>query len=201
LCDKESPGKFKTRLCSTWLEQRGFETRIIERPFNETTKRSLDEPFVALCGFDNIKSRSLLEGAGFDLIVECGLGGNTDNFDEILIHTFPDASETAKEIWSQSSGPAQSTGKDTFDKAFGDLKDCGILLETLKGKAVSSSFVGAYASALSAGELLRGLHGGIRCEFIRAQLRSNDPSGVVVKSEIYQNRFARSGYVDLALNP
>jgi hypothetical protein len=164
LCDEGAPGQYKTRVCSRWLEDRGFETRIIERPFNEMTKRAGEDPYVSLCGFDNLRSRSMLEGAGFDLVVECGLGGDTDNFDDILLHTFPDASEKAR---------------------------------ALEGKAISSSFVGAYASALAVGEVLRGLHGGVRIELIHAHLRSNDAPGVVVLNEVYQNRFARSGYVDL----
>jgi hypothetical protein len=197
LCDEGAPGQYKTRVCSRWLEDRGFETRIIERPFNEMTKRAGEDPYVSLCGFDNLRSRSMLEGAGFDLVVECGLGGDTDNFDDILLHTFPDASEKARAIWSESALGQRSYSRGSFAKAFGGLKDCGILVETLEGKAISSSFVGAYASALAVGEVLRGLHGGVRIELIHAHLRSNDAPGVVVLNEVYQNRFARSGYVDL----
>jgi hypothetical protein len=198
LCDDGAPGQYKTRLCSRWLEGRGFETRIVERPFDELTKRGGEEPFIALCGFDNVKSRSLLEGVGFDLVVECGLGGDTENFDDVLLHTFPDASQKASEIWCEGAGGDRAQRSDSLAKAFGDLKDCGILLETLQGKAISCSFVGAYAGALVVGELLRGLHGGVRCELIKVHLRSNDAPGVVRLDEVYQNRFARSGYVDLS---
>jgi hypothetical protein len=111
LCNDGSSGEYKTRLCSRWLEARGIETRIIERPFDELTKRSGEEPFVALCGFDNVKSRSLLEGAGFDLVVECGLGGDTENFDDVLLHTFPDASQKAREIWSEKAVGGQGGGR------------------------------------------------------------------------------------------
>jgi hypothetical protein len=197
LCEAGCVGQFKTRLCSGWLESRGFATRIVERPFDELTRRGGEEPFVALCGFDNLKSRGLLEGAGFDLIVECGLGGDTENFDDLLLHTFPAASQTAGEIFGGGAGGAGRRGVGPLAEAFGDLKDCGILLATLEGKAISSSFVGACAGALVVGELVRGLHGGVRCELIKAQLRSNDPPGVVLLDEAYQNRLARSGYVEL----
>jgi hypothetical protein len=199
LCGEMSPGRYKTRLCDGWLEARGFGTRIIERPFDELTRRNGEEPLIALCGFDNLKSRSLLEGAGFDLVVECGLGGDTENFDDIVLHTFPEASQTASDIWGRGIGGMGSASGGALANAFGDLKDCGILLATLEGKAISSSFVGAYAGALVVGELLRGLHGGVRCELIKAHLRSNDPHGVVLLQEVYQNRLARSGYVDLGI--
>lgn len=198
LCGEKSPGEYKTRMCSGWLETRGFRTRIIERAFDELTKRTGEEPYIALCGFDNMKSRSVLEDAGFDLVVECGLGGNTQNFDDIVLHTFPGASQTAKAIWADN--PIGGHGEETspLAKAFRDTEDCGILIRTLESKAVSTSFVGAYAGALVVGELLRGLHGGVRCELIKAQLRSNDSPGVVVLDEIYQNRFGKSGYVNFA---
>jgi hypothetical protein len=198
LCDEKSSGEYKTRLCGRWLERRGFETRIVERPFDELTRRTGEEPFIALCGFDNTKSRSQLEGAGFDLVVECGLGGDTDNFDDILLHTFPDASQTAKDLWRDDVLKSRPARLEAFSNAFGPVEDCGILLETLEGKAISSSFVGAYAGAMKIGELLRGIHGGSRCELIKAQMRSNDEYGVVLLDEIYQNRFARSGYVSIS---
>ncbi|HWX20149.1 MAG TPA: hypothetical protein VN578_09630 [Candidatus Binatia bacterium] len=197
LCGEGSPGQYKTRLCGSWLEARGFGTRIVERPFDELTKRSGEEPFIALCGFDNVKSRSLLEGAGFDLVVECGLGGTTENFDDVVLHTFPGSSQKASEIWGEGAGGTGPARGGALAKAFGDLEDCGILLATLEGKAISSSFVGAYAGALVVGELLRGLHAGVRCELIKAHLRGNDPHGVVLLEEVYQNRFARSGYIEI----
>jgi hypothetical protein len=195
LCDERSSGQYKTRLCSNWLAARGFDTQIVERPFDELTRRTGEEPFIALCGFDNIKSRSLLEDAGFDLIVECGLGGDTSNFDDILLHTFPDASQTAKKLWHNDVSKSQPSRSEAFSNAFGPTDECGILLETLEGKAISSSFVGAHAGAMAIGELLRGLQGGLRCELIKAQMRSNDEHGVVMLSEVYQNRFAKSGYI------
>ena len=196
LCDQNSPGKFKTRLCSQWLEDRKFETRIIERAFDDMSRRDGDEPFLALCGFDNIKGRQLLEGAGFDLVIECGLGGSTANFDDILFHTFPEASMTPQQIWGDGvSGEAEQV-PEAFAKALGTVEgDCGILVNSLSGKAISSSFVGAYAGALCVGEMLRGLHGGARCEFIKSHLRSDDAPRVALLEEAYQNRFARSGYL------
>ena len=196
LCEEKTPGEYKTRLCSRWLEARGFKTRLVEREFNELTKRNGDEPYIALCGFDNVKSRSLLEDACFDLIVECGLGGHTQNFDDIVIHTFPGASQTAKEIWQNEAIGSHGDRANQLAKAFhSSQEECGILIRTLESKAISTSFVGAYAGAVVIGELLRGLHGGVRCELMKAHLRSNDSHGVVLLHEIYQNRFSKSGYV------
>src|SRR5205823_9820509 len=99
LCEDINIGEMKTRIASQWLENRGFKTRIIERPFDEKTRCGFDEPRIALCGFDNPESRGQLESAGYDLIVDAALGGDVNRFDRIVIRTFPDASEKASDIY------------------------------------------------------------------------------------------------------
>lgn len=194
LCEECCIGKPKTRICAEWLEERGFQTIITERPFDSQTIRTGDEPFVAYCGFDKAEPRRLLEKAGFDLVIECALGADTARFDRIILRTFPDASKTAESIWAES--PPTVLDKKIVD-AFKGEGDCGILAETLARKAVSTAFTGAFAGALAAGELLRALHGGVRCELIHAHLRLNDSPRVVLKAENYLNRVARSGYTSV----
>lgn len=193
LCEDDSPGHYKTRLCSRWLEGRGFSTRIHERPFDQTVRRNEDEPYIAFCGFDSAPARRCLDRAGFSLVVECGLGGSVDTFDQISLHTFPDATRTPAEIWAEDN-PDGTDAKPELIDAFRSQDPCGILAETLARKALSSSFVGAHAGALAIGEVLRGLHGGVRCEIINAQLRSNSPPRLALRDEKYQLRIARSGF-------
>lgn len=193
LCDEQNIGKAKTRICSHWLESRGFQTIITERPFDEQTKRTGNEPFIACCGFDSAQPRRLLESAGFDLVIECALGADTPSFDRIMLHTFPQAARTASEIWE--AVPSDEPLDEKLLNAFKSEGDCGILAETLARKSVSTSFTGAYAGAMVAGELLRALHGGVRCELIHAHLRHGEQPKVVLKNENYLNRVARSGCV------
>lgn len=143
LCEEADFGKMKTRICAGWLEARGFRTRLIERPFDHDINRGNDEPRIALCGFDNPESRALLEDAGFELIVDTSLGASMDFFDRIVLRTFPDGAEKAREIYSNV--PKAQSGVEAL--AFGAKEGCGIVLEDLAGKAISSSFTGACASA------------------------------------------------------
>jgi hypothetical protein len=191
LCEHHNVGTPKTRICAEWLEQRRFRTIICERAFDSQTKRTGDEPFVACCGFDSAEPRRLLEAAGFDLVVECAVGADSKHFDRIVLHTFPGASRRPDEIWA--SPPSVAVDPKIME-AFEVEGDCGIVAETLARKAVSSSFVGAFAGALVSGEILRALHGGVRCELIQLHLRHNDPPGVILKPENYLNRVARSGF-------
>lgn len=193
LCENDSPGRFKTRLCSDWLEARGFRTRICERRFDDTVHRDQDEPYIALCGFDSAAARRCLYHAGFALVVECGLGGSVHAFDNVSLHTFPDARRTPAEIWADGE-PDGAPPRPALHAAFRTQDPCGILAATLAGKALSSSFVGAYAGAFVIGEVLRGLHGGVRCEVINAQLRSNSSPRVAPLHEDYQLRLAVNGF-------
>ena len=196
LCERNNIGRKKTRICTDWLEARGFNTVVTERPFDETTRRTGDEPFIAFCGFDAAKPRRILEEAGFDLIVECALGSDAARFDRIILHTFPDARRQPSAIWANDN---QVEPDAQLVDAFRTNDDCGILAETLAKKAVSSSFVGAIAGALVTGEILRALNGGVRCELIQTQVRQNEPPGVILKDEIYTLRVARSGFCSATL--
>jgi hypothetical protein len=194
LCEAHNVGRRKTRLCAEWLEDRGFQTTIVERRFDALTRRTGQEPYVACCGFDSAESRRILESVGFDFIVECALGSDTARFDRIILHTFPDASRKPDEIWSKS--PSSSVDRRLI-KEFQTTGDCGILAETLARKAISTSFSGAFAGALVAGELLRALHGGIRCEYVHHHLRHGGSNRTIVRAENYQNRVARAGFTAL----
>lgn len=199
LCEETCLDRRKTRVCAEWLEARRFQTTITERAFDTRTRRTGDEPFIALCGFDSADARRGLEETGFDLVIECGLGADADRFDRIILHTFPDASQTASQRWPVNASIPKRFNSKIVD-AFRSNGDCGILAETLAQKAVSTSFVGAFAGALAVAELLRALNGGVRCELIHAQLRNNDAPKVVMKAEQYLNRVARSGYQVASLN-
>ena len=119
-------------------------------------RRESSEPRVALCGFDNPKSRQILEGAGFELIVDVGLGASLDHFDRVVMRTFPDASQKPHEIWTKVPGEIPPVDVSLFEEPEGE---CGIVLQEIAGKAISSSFTGACASSLAIAEVVRATHG------------------------------------------
>ncbi len=101
-----------------------------------------------------------LEKAGFDLVVEAGLGAGPDGFRNFAIHTFP-GERSAELIWSRF---AQDTHFNVEEKpAYKALRArgmdaCG--LTQLASRTVGVPFVGLTAAALALSELLRRLHGG-----------------------------------------
>jgi hypothetical protein len=194
-CERNHVGRLKARLSAEWMEQRSFQTRIVERAFDENTKRESNEPRVALCGFDSPEPRQIFEDAGFELIVDAGLGASLDHFDRIVLHTFPDASRKARDIWAKPAVDVSAIDVGLFEQTEGE---CGIVLQEIAGRAISSSFTGACASSLVVGEVLRAIHGGRRCEFVALQLRDLELPRNPYRDENYQLRVARNGTVPVA---
>ncbi|MGO9545371.1 MAG: hypothetical protein ACLPPF_11320 [Rhodomicrobium sp.] len=153
-------GQKKGRSAAAWLDARGFSTILDEHRFGEATRRGPGDPSAAFCGVDNALARMALEKAGFDLVVEAGLGAGPDGFRNFAIHTFP-GERSAESIWSRF---AQDTHFNVEEKpAYKALRArgmdaCG--LTQLASRTVGVPFVGLTAAALALSELLRRLHGG-----------------------------------------
>ncbi len=160
LSDSTMHGRKKTRIAAAWAEQRGFETAITERLFDETCRRHRDEPAIALCGLDNAVGRRALDQVGFDFVVEAGLGRGHQDFRSLLIHTLP-GEVPASELWREEGEAVQTAAEAAAYRKMlddGSLDRCGVTL--LAGKAVGAPFVGAVAATLVLSEVLRLLHGG-----------------------------------------
>ncbi len=161
LSDASLIGAKKTRAMAAWAERRGFETAICERRFDAGFTRRDDEPAIALCGLDNALGRRALDQAGFDLIVEAGLGRGHRDFRTMRLHVLPGA-RAASEIWRERPASPALAPAPAYEDLLtrGELDKCGMTL--LAGKAVGAPFVGAVAATLVLAEVLRPLHGG-RC--------------------------------------
>ncbi len=167
-------GKMKSRVVADWLEVRGFTTYLEERRFGPWTRRFKDEPGLALCGVDNANARAVLDQAGFDLIVEVGLGGGPQAFRNMSIHTFP-ASRTPAQIWGVQVAHAEESFE--AQPAYQALKQAGIDrcgLTQLASRTVGVPFVGLIAACLTISEVLRRLHGGAALEFLSTSASALD---------------------------
>ncbi|MBX3455581.1 hypothetical protein [Ferrovibrio sp.] len=159
-------GRMKTRRAAEWLEARGFTTYLEERRFGAWSRRRADEPAVALCGVDNAAARGALEDAGFDLIVESGLGSGPQSFRNFAMHTFPGL-RRASELWPTTL--SVETPDVSHMPAYANLKDKGVDacgLAQLASRTVGVPFVGLVAAAQVISELLRRLNGGASYEVI-----------------------------------
>jgi len=172
-------GHLKTRILDRWVRAHGFETRLLERRFDEHFRRQRAEPQLAFCGFDSNPARRHLETAGFDRAIESGLGGKASNFDTINLHTFPSA-RTALDLWPDLEPHeaekefARQEKMARENPGYGALSkdECGRI--DLAGKSIAVPFVGVAASALVVAESLRLLHDGPAYEQVKLSLAAPD---------------------------
>lgn len=159
LTNADMVGLKKTRMMAAWAEQRGFQTTLQERLFATDFRRQPTEPPIALCGLDNAVGRRALGGAGFDLVVEAGLGRGHRDFRTMRLHTLP-GTKTPDALWPDAPSPERAPQQPGYEKLIADgvVDQCGATL--LAGKAVGAPFVGAVAATLAISEVLRLLHGG-----------------------------------------
>jgi hypothetical protein len=160
--DAQDVGRYKTRVCSDWLEERKFKTRIVERYFDSNFRCRKDEPQLALCGFDSNSPRRNLVSAQFYRVVESGLGGTANNFDTISLNTLPNT-RPPEEIWPDPKAEEM----DKHRLALADKNPIYLDLDAdkcgrfdLAGKSVAVPFVGAVAGSLVIAEIIRLLHRG-----------------------------------------
>ena len=147
-------------------------TRIVERAFDEHfhpvahASPARNEPTVALAGFDDITPRRLLGEAGFDHIVDAGLGAGPVEYLDMVMHTFP-APEDPRSAFSRAAAACPAAPRDrTKARSRASAKAgidetaarCGML--DIAGVTVGAAFVGTFASTLVVADILRLLHGG-----------------------------------------
>lgn len=189
LFDRNDEGQFKTRVCSNWLETRGFETRLIERPFGSDFHCRSEEPRLAFCGFDSNPARRLLPGADFIRVMESGLGGTRHNFDTIRFHTLP-SPRLAEELWPDPTPEEQVRRVQELERiahenpAYAELAEDTCGRTELAGKSVAVPFVGVTAATLVLAETIRLLHDGPAYSDVKVSL--SEPGSIyAVRSRNY----------------
>lgn len=175
----------KTRLVEEEMCKLGFTVLRADRRFDRHTHRNDAEPAeprLALAGFDKIEPRRLLDDAGFDFIVDVGIGAGPEEYLDISLHTFP-GSRTAQAVFADGSAATDAdelVNQPAYEKAAADALQrgehgsteaakCGLL--NLAGATVAAAFVGTVAGALAVSEMLR-LVDGERYETVSLELRS-----------------------------
>ena len=155
----------KARTCAAWLERRGFQTRLLERRFDQHFRCQRDEPRLALCGFDSNPSRRDLAAVDFARVIESGLGGTSNNFDTMSLHALPNP-RCVRELWPDVSEEEEkrrevhqeSVAQENEAYARSGLDACGRF--EFAGKSIAVPFVGAVAGCLVVAETLRLFHDG-----------------------------------------
>lgn len=192
LTTTEMVGQMKTRAMANWVEARGFRTRVVERLFPGGMKVTGDEPRLLLGGVDNAVARAAYEDAGFDLVIDAGLGAGPSEYLALRQTSFP-ASTTARGKWGGSTNEVTNSGRraSAYESLAGEgLDECGLV--RLATRTVGAPFVGATAATLVVAEILRLLNGGPMYEVIDMTLR--DPGSRSTAQATWRWRTLNPGY-------
>jgi hypothetical protein len=152
-------GRKKARSAASWAEAYGFGTTIIENRFVAGTKRSVDEPGLALVGVDNLAARRSAAGSNFDLVLDAGLGATAPEIFDIRIHGFPGA-RSAAQAWPepdvQPETPLDASLQELVDAGRIDL--CGAL--TIAGRSLGVPSTAIAAAAIQVAQACRAVRAG-----------------------------------------
>ncbi len=148
----------KTRIASSWLEERGFSTRMVEHHFSGDLRRAQNEPGILICGVDNLPARRELEQPGFNLAIDAGLGARASDFDGFCIQTFTNQGR-AKLAFPDPPMSSNVNAIDANRAAYEGLglDKCGMHLAA--DAAVGVPFVGVFVAALVIAEICRAING------------------------------------------
>lgn len=161
LTDHAWVGQKKARALAAWFEARGFTTTVEERRFRAGMRPEEGEPRLLLAGVDNLVARRDAAEAGFDLVLDAGLGATGAEAFDFRLHAFP-GSISAEKAWPDLQQAQPSALPENLDKLVkqGRIDLCGA--QTIAGKAVGVPCTALAAAAIQIGQACRALATG-RC--------------------------------------
>ena len=187
LTEQKDVGVKKTRVCSSYMEKKGFKTTIVERLFDSTIARQDKEPGFLLCGLDNENARLSVKASQFGLVIDCGLGGDVSSFDQLVIRIFPNLQKRPDEIWGKDL-PKHAVSEN-LSRMYKDEFGCGY-----DDKGISTSFVGVFASVFVIAELVKAFNEGSKTEILSVKIRDIKHSYRSVVSSSYDRSLVIYGH-------
>lgn len=190
LSEFDSFGRMKTRVSGSFLEQHGFQTRIIERVFDKTVKFSPeDDPAIVLCGVDSAIARKNMDQKSFPMFLDSGLGGSLATFDSMVINNFM-VKELDNSLFETTESNVIHRGIDNIEK---HEYECGVL----STKAISSSFIGLINSAFVFSEVIRSFNQGKAYETIDFSFREFDDLIAISDDDSYDLELLKYGKIEV----
>lgn len=175
LTDHDWIGVKKSHSAARVMRSAGFNVTACERRFGPQTRIESGEPRIALVGVDNLMARRHAATAGFDLVIDAGLGKTAAEIFDVRLHSFPGGQEV-ETVWPEHldylQEPVQINKglQNLLDE--GRLDQCGAI--TLAGQSLGVPSTALVAAALQLGQLCRALSTGAHCDFIDVSLGNCD---------------------------
>ena len=175
-------GRKKARALAAWAEAQGFQTTVIERRFTSATRRAADEPGLIFVGVDNLETRrAAADQAGFDLVLDGGLGATPAEVFDLRIHAFP-GSRTPEEAWRGPAAAQETPIAPGLSRLVeqGRLNRCGAAL--IAGQPVGVPTTAIVAAAIAVAQACRAISDSLYCDRVDLSLR--DPKRAAAHEEV-----------------
>lgn len=161
-------GKRKTRVAEAWFEG-AWETSLIERRHLGDIHITIDDPTIAFAGLDSVPARLNVARAGFDYVVDAGVGHGPVDFESFQLRVLREGAE----LENQWSAPEKAKDVDAMlaresYRDFAQKDHCGAF--NLAEGSVAVPFVGAFVGALGIAQGIRVANGLRTPEFLQAEL-------------------------------
>ncbi|MEO0397745.1 MAG: hypothetical protein AAF243_17420, partial [Cyanobacteria bacterium P01_A01_bin.137] len=189
LADFSGIGIPKARICSQFLENLGFKTKIIEVPFMDCIPSGgwADSMKILLFGVDNISARRAIDPNEFFIVLDGGTNGQIELFDSCTIRNLKLTTKTPKEIWPENTNPTHITHKN-LQKMLENNGQCGQLVHP----QISTPFVGLFCASLLISELVRSINRGTGNSALSVQMNSLESMNFGTKHQ-YDTQFIALG--------
>jgi hypothetical protein len=148
-------GKRKTRVAANWLDGLGWPTSLVERRHYGDIPLLPDDPAIVITGLDEPKARIAIAGAGFDYMIDAGIGHGPVDFEGLQIRVLKKGTD-ATAFWSSPETPKDVDAllrQDAYRDHAKEFEACGTL--TLANASVAVPFVGAAVGALTIAQVIR----------------------------------------------
>ena len=159
LVRRQQYGMLKNRAAEDWALGRGFGVKRIDRRFDHTTARQDGDPAVALSGLDSLGARRLLGVAGFDFVIDCGLGATALDYRKFRLTVFDPPYGPEDHFHAIEDDADARNVRNLRLPAYQDelARDpqAGCGMAELAGASAAVPFVSAFASALVITQAIR----------------------------------------------
>lgn len=178
----------KTRPCISYLEDFGFKTRIVEKPFQ---KEDLENEWVQdfkflLNGVDNIPTRKAINKEFLDLFIDAATNGRLSLFDSFTMRNVKFTNKEPDELWPSNGDKEEIFHPNLFQKNE-KKRICG----KLTNYNIATPFVGLFGSTIVIAELLRALNKGRRYSIVSLQMR-DVKSIQAIENGFYSTEYLRN---------
>jgi hypothetical protein len=179
----------KARAAAAWAEAHGFRnTKVIERRFDTGTRRSSREPGLIFVGVDNLETRRAVPGAGFDLVIDGGLGATPAEVFDLRIHGFP-GNRTPREAWPEPPPTMEKPLNPALSRLVeqGRLQICGATM--IAGQPVGVPSTAVAAAAIQVAQACRAIADSTYCDLVDVSLAD------AKRASAHETKLARVGVI------